>query len=182
MQKQDVQKHFLALMKRPGDCSFIPITKLDIADSYSYDTLMDIDSWTMKYTKEEVLESIKRANIVSSDYIEGELVIQDNQKHNPLQVIDKDYYNNFKIDEFLHNSLNDKNRINTIINKYNSLSNDNNELFGKALKNGSINMALDILFMMPYLNIRKLMIYLIDLRNKDLELAKSQELVRDKVA
>lgn len=182
MQKQEVQKHFLALLRRPGDYSLVPITKLDIADSYSYDSLMDIDAWTMKYTKEEIVASIIRANIVSSEYISGELVIQDNQKHNPLPVIDKEYYNNFKIDEFLHNSMSDKNRINTIINKYNALFDENNELFSKALRNGSVNMALDLLFMMPYLNIRKFIIYLIELRNKDLEIAKNKELVRDKAA
>ena len=182
MQKQDIQKHFIALMKRPGDYSFIPITKLDLADRYSYDGLVDIDAWTMKYSREEIINSIKRANIVSDGYLNGTLVIQDNQKHNPLPIIDKDFYDNFRIDEFLNNSLNDKNKINTIINKYNSLSNDDNRLFSEALKKGNVNMAIDIIFVMPYLEMRKLMIYLIELRNKEKEKEKNKELKRDKAA
>lgn len=182
MQKQENQKHFLALMKRPGDYSFISISKLDIADNYSYDNLMNIDGWTMKYSRDEIIESIKRSNIVPAEYLYGTLVIQDNQKHNPLPVIDKDYYDNFKIDDFLHKASSNKILLNTIINKYNSIFIDENALFSSALKTGNINAALDILFTMPYLEIRRFMIYLIELRNKEREKNKSKELIRDKAA
>ena len=182
MQKQDVQKHFLALMKRPGDYSFISVSKLDIADSYSYDSLMNIDRWTMQFTQEEIIESIRRANIVPAEYLMGTLVIQDNQKHNPLIVIDKQYYDNFKIDDFLHKVISNKLLLNTVINKYNSIFNDENDLFAEYLKSGLINQALDILFMKSYLDIRKFMIYLIELRNKEREKDKNKELIRDKAA
>ena len=39
MKKPEVQKHFLALMLRPGDCVLIDISKLDIANGYNPNVL-----------------------------------------------------------------------------------------------------------------------------------------------
>ena len=182
MQIQDNQKHFLALMKRPGDYSFISISKLDIADNCSYDTLMNIDRWTMKYSCGDIMESIRRANIVAAEYLNGELVIQDNQKHNPLPVIDKNYYDNFNINEFLHKVLGNKALLNTVINKYNAIFDDKDSLYVTLLKSHNVSAAVEILLSMPYLDVRKYIVYLIELRNKEREKEKNKELIRDKAA
>ena len=81
MKKPEVQKHFLALMLRPGDCVLIDISKLDIANGYNPNTLAEIDTFTMCFSKSELLDSIKRANIADERYLNGTMVIQDNQKH-----------------------------------------------------------------------------------------------------
>lgn len=180
----DEQKHFLALMVRPGDYIYIDIAKLDIANGYVASSLDNIDSFTMHFTKEEIKESVIRGNLASNYYTNGKLVIQDNQKHNPLEVIDKEYYNNFRIDLYLKEVLNDKVKTNTILNKFRSICKDNNiyNAYARAIKNGNIDIVVDILFNLPYLELRKYIIYLIELRNKDLEKEKSKERIRDKAA
>lgn len=182
MKKFDGQKHFLALMKQPGDYNFIDISKLDIANGYQPQSLADIDSFTMHFTKEEIKKSITRANIISSQYVEGKLVIQDNQKHNPLIVIDKVYYDNFRIDLFLEEKMHNKNDANKIIQKFNSIvrEKERNETFKFAIVNHNLDLAIDVLFNLEYLQLRKIMIYLIDWCNKEKDLSKVQELKRDK--
>lgn len=180
MKKSEVQKHFLALMKRPGDYLFIDISQLDIANGYKPRTLMEIDGFTMYFTKEEIMASIKRANIADAYYVHGKLVIQDNQKHNPLEVVDKDLFINFRVDSYLESKVNDKEIFNKIINKFMGITKDNNlvKLFKTSLENSDLNTVIEILDSMNYLIQRKFVIYLLDLRNKERELEK--QLVRDK--
>lgn len=184
MQENNEQRHFLALMYRPGDYAFIDISKLDIARGYNPILLQDIDSFTMHYTKNEIMAAIISANIASAKYLSGTLVISDNQKHNPIMVIDKDFYDNFQIDKYILSKKNDKNTINTIINKFKAINKDEdiNQKFSESLKNGNIIEILDILFNLPYLDLRKMMIYLIELREKELNKDRKKELIRDKAA
>ncbi len=186
MKKVEEQKHFLALMARPGDYIFIDIARLDLAGGYSPRTLADIDAFTMHFNVEEIKSSIKRANMASDKYLEGLLVIQDNQKHNPLNVIDKNYYKGFQIDAYLKEKCNDKELINTIINKFRSICEipEVSINFTKAIRFKNIELALDILFDLPYINIRKFIVFLIELRDKELEKKSviNQERIRDKAA
>ncbi len=178
------QKHFLALMNRPGDSIYIDISKLDISKGFESVDLGDIDSFTMHFSKDEILESIKRANIVSEQYLNGTLVIQDNQKHKPLPVIDKNLCDGFQLDVYLKEKSLDKVAINTIINKFRVICEDEliKESFINALKSGNTLLAMDTLFSLPYLNIRKLVLYLIEMRNKERDLERVQERIRDKAA
>lgn len=184
MKKQEEQKHFLSLMARIGDYMFIDISKLDIARGYTPHSLSDIDSFTMHFSKEEILSSIKRANLVSEKYLNGKLVIADNQKHNPIDVINKDLYNNFRIDLYLSEVMKNKIKINNIINKFRSICNNKviEDSFVLAIKNENLDLAIDILFNLPYLTLRKFIIYLINERNKELEMLNIQERIRDKAA
>lgn len=184
MKKVEEQKHFLALMALPGDFALIDISKLDIANGYYPLTLAHLDTFTMTFSKNEIMESIKRSNIVDKKYMNGTLVIQDNQKHNPLTVIDKEFYDNFNIFEYLKSKVNDKNKLNTIINKFNAIVKDEriNKDFKDYLKSGNMDIALNVLFNLPYLTIRKFMVYLLDERMKEKELELEVELIRDKAA
>ena len=182
MKKQDEQKFFLALMARVGDYSFIDIRKLDISFGYSPNTLADIDSFTMHFSKDEIIDSIKRGNLVSEKYLNGKLVVEDNQKHNPIKVIDKDFYNGFRIDLYLSEKMKNKMEINNILNKFRSICKDEviEESFIKSIKSNNLDLAVDILFNLPYLTLRKFIVYLIENRNKELEIQKIQERIRDK--
>lgn len=184
MKKVEEQKHFLALMALPGDFALIDISKLDIANGYYPLTLAHLDTFTMTFSKNEIMESIKRSNIVDKKYMNGTLVIQDNQKHNPIAVIDKDLYDNFQIDEFIRSKENDKNGINNIINKFGAIVKDKeiSSNFKTMLRMGNINGACQVLFGLPYLEQRKFILYLLDIRNKEKMLEKQHELIRDKVA
>ena len=183
MKKIDEQKHFLALMNLPGDYVLIDISKLDIANGFEPHTLMELDIFTMYFSAAEIIAAIKRANMASERYLNGSLVIQDNQKHNPIEVIDREYYDNFRIDLFLKEKLEDKNATNTIINKFAAIIRnvDLQQAFKTSLKNSDLDEVCDILFNLPYLQQRKFIVYLINWRNKDREL-NIQELIRDKAA
>lgn len=178
------QKHFLALMDRPGDSIYIDISKLDISKGFESVDLGDIDSFTMHFSKDEILESIRRANIVSEKYLNGTLVIQDNQKHKPLPVIDKELCDGFQLDAYLKEKELDKMAINTIINKFRVICEDEvaRDSFINYLKSGNIELAINVLFSLPYLSIRKLVLYLIEMRNKERMQEKVQERIRDKAA
>ena len=182
MKKQDEQKHFLSLMARVGDYIFIDIHKLDIAEGYNAYSLMDIDSFTMHFSKEEILASIKKSNLVSEKYLNGRLVIADNQKHNPLEVIDKEFYENFRIDFYLSEILKNKVKTNDVINKFRSICKDEHiaSSFSMAIKNNNLSLAMDIIFSIPYLNLRKFIIYLVEKKNKEIEEVKNKERIRDK--
>ena len=184
MEKIEEQRHFLALLRRPGDYVFIDTSKLDIAYGNYYLFLQDIDAFTLRFTKDEIMASIRRANIADESYINGKLVIQDNQKHNPLPVIDKSFYNDFNIEEYLKSKIRDKNKLNTIINKFASIINDDvsNKDFKDYLKNGNVDIAMNILFNSPYLLQRKFIVYLVEEYNKEKEIDKEVELIRDKAA
>lgn len=184
MKKQEEQKHFLSLMARIGDYIFIDISKLDIANGYNPYNLADIDSFNMHFSKEELLSSIKRANLVSDKYLNGKLVIADNQKHNPIDVIDKEFYNNFRIDLYLNETTKNKVKLNNILNKFRSICKDKviEDSFIMAIKNNNLDLAVDILFNLPYLTLRKFIIYLLNERNSELEKIKMQERIRDKAA
>lgn len=184
MKKPEVQKHFLALMDRPGDYCLIDISKLDIANGYQPNTLLELDTFTMHFGATEIIESIKRANIADLRYISGTLVVQDNQKHNPIPVIDRDFYDNFCIDLFLKEHSEDKNVMNMIINKFGSFIKDDATIqnFKEAMRNNNIAAACDVLFNVPYLNMRKFVVYLLELRDQEREKVQEKELIRDKAA
>ena len=184
MEKIEEQRHFLALLRRPGDYVFIDTSKLDIAYGNYYLFLQDIDAFTLRFTKDEIMASIRRANIADESYINGKLVIQDNQKHNPLPVIDKDFYNDFNIEEYLKSKISDKNKLNTIINKFAAIIKDDamSKDFKDYLKSGNVDIAMNILFNSPYLLQRKFIVYLIEEYNKEKELEQEVELIRDKAA
>lgn len=167
MKIQETQKHFLSLMSQVGDYVFIDISKLDISQGYSPYYLSDIDSFTKHFSKEEILSSIKRANLVSEKYLNGKLVIQDNQKHNPMEVLDKEFYNNFRIDLYLEEMSRDKVKLNNLVNKFRAVTKDSNlaAIFADALKRKDIDEAVDILFNLDYLVLRKYMLYLIEQNN-----------------
>lgn len=168
MKIQENQKHFLSLMSQVGDYVFIDISKLDISNGYNPYYLSDIDSFTKHFSKAEIIASIKRANLVSEKYLNGKLVIQDNQKHNPMEVIDKEFYNNFRIDLYLEEISSNKVKINNLVNKFRAVTKDNNlaNAYSDCLKRKDIDEAIDILFNLEYLVLRKYMLYLIEQKNE----------------
>lgn len=181
MKKYEEQKHFLSLMAKVGDYIFIDISKLDISNGYYPSDLADIDSFTINFSKEEIVDSIRRSNLCSEKYLNGKLVIADNQKHNPLEVVDKVFYNNFKIQIYLSEIIKNKIIANNVVNKFASIAKDNKLAlsFKDAIKYENINEAVDIIFSLPYLASRKLVVYLLEMRNKEIKEIKSKERKRE---
>jgi len=182
MNREPEQKYFLSLMRMPGDYTYIDISTLDISNNYKASSLEAIDTFTLNHTIDEIKESVKRANVVSSEYLNGKLVIADNLGHNPIKVLDKEYYNNFRIDSYLESIINDKVKVNNLINKFNSICKDDllKGMYADALKNKRIDIALNVIFSMSYISERRYIIYIIDGLNK--ETNKNKQLKRDKIA
>lgn len=175
------QKYFLALQKRPGDFKFIDISKLNISLGFTPTSLAEIDAFTINYSIEDILKSIKIANIVEEEYQKGTLVIQDNQKHNPLKVIDRTYLDDFSIDRFFIENINDKEMMNRIVCKLSSILKEERKIpenLKKAIRYKNIDAILAIIFSISYPLERKLMLYLIDIYHEKKE--KTKCLTREK--
>ena len=84
--------YYLALEKRVGDYNIIDINKLDICDRYYLNDIVSIDSFTCKYSEEEIKDSIERGNLVNKDYLNGIFKIV-SDKHHRLPVLTKEKYN-----------------------------------------------------------------------------------------
>ena len=87
--------YYLVLEKRLGDFNIIDINKLDIIDRFYTNTINDIDLFTLNYLEKEILESVKRNNLVNNDYLNGKLYII-SDKHHHLEVLTKDKYSIIK--------------------------------------------------------------------------------------
>lgn len=115
-------KFDIVLKKDRGNYMPIDISLLELKSDYSND-LMALDLFTINYTKNELLELIKKANIVADDYLDGELRIAklDSEKHRYVSdypILTSDYLNGFNLEKFLEENIKDKNLMNTIRNKY----------------------------------------------------------------
>ena len=74
--------------------------------------------------------------------------------------------------------------MNMIINKFGSFIKDDATIqnFKEAMRNNNIAAACDVLFNVPYLNMRKFVVYLLELRDQEREKVQEKELIRDKAA
>ena len=94
-------KYFLVLEKRLGDYNIIDINKLDICTYHVTNTVSSIDLFTSMFTEVELKSSIERSNIVSLSYLNSNLKIVSEKKHN-FRVLTKDMFNiikEFQIDD-----------------------------------------------------------------------------------
>jgi hypothetical protein len=119
----NANKYDLVMKKDRGNYMPINISLL----GFSYESLNDIrsiDMFTSKYSKEQLLNAIKNANIIPTEFLlSGELKIAmlDSNKHKYIvdfPVLTNDYLNGFNLENYLGNNLKDKAIINTIRNKY----------------------------------------------------------------
>lgn len=81
-------KYFLVLEKRLGDYNYIDINKLDICNETVTNDLTSIDSFTNRFTEEELRNSISRSNMARPEYLDGNLKVVSDAKHN-LRVLTK---------------------------------------------------------------------------------------------
>src|SRR5574344_472836 len=93
--------------------------------------IMSIDMFTSKYSKEELLKAIKNANIVTSDFLDGELKIAklDVKKHKYIvdyPILTSDYLNGFNLNNYLNNNIKDKSIMNILRSKYKDILVDKN--------------------------------------------------------
>jgi len=83
--------YYLVIEKRLGDNNLVDINKLDICDTFVGNDIADIDTFTSRFTVEEIKDSIIRSNIVQNDYLDGTLKVISDAKHN-LPILSKDTF------------------------------------------------------------------------------------------
>ena len=149
---------------------YYPLEKefLDIIEVDNIDSLEGIDNFLKKYTKDEIIESIKRSNVVADEELlnncEIVIIYVENKKIRELKTYTKDdkYYINFDSMDFLFKNFGRKNVINKLNNYFTSktyLPEDLN-LFAENLKSASIGQMINGYILLSYRSRRILKDYI----------------------
>ena len=149
-------KYYLAIETKPNN--YFPINLLDVKIfNKTTDKIEEIDSLTLKYTKEEIVNAIKEANLLEVNYdMPLVIVYVEKEKTRKVEALTKD--NSFDMWQKLKDNYQDKNYCNKIINFL------NNKIFEKELNELKENKGqeefLRIISELPYFIERKLYFYL----------------------
>ena len=150
--------YHLVLELKPGD--FMPIDiNILLNNNNNYFSIEQIDSFTKKYTNEELLELIEKSNIVPKEYLNGKLHIINNKKYR-FEVLYKD--TNFSFDNFFINNIKDKQKMNKFINIYLKYSKENSNTLKDAINNEDVYSILSLLFMLSYEEVRNIYTYMLN--------------------
>jgi len=144
--------YHLVLEARPKE--FMPIDinlLLGNKEKESYTSLMEIDKFTKKFTKEEIFIMIKDVNIVSDNYLNGTLDIINDHKYR-FGVITKD--DEFSLDTFFEKYFDDKIIMNKFYNVYIKYCSSTKDEMKSALEEKNLNKVLNVLFNNSYENVR----------------------------
>ncbi|MCI9281472.1 MAG: hypothetical protein HFI49_04390 [Bacilli bacterium] len=149
-------KYYLAIETKPNN--YFPLNLLDLKIfNKTSNKIEEIDSLTLKYTKKEIMEAIKEANLLEIDYDMPLVIIYiEKEKTRKVEALTKD--NSFDMWNNLKENYQDKNYCNRIIN---FLKNKIPEDTLNTLKNNKgQEMFLKIISELPYFTERKLYFYL----------------------
>lgn len=149
-------KYYLAIETKPNN--YFPINLLD-TKIFSKNTtkIEELDSLTLKYTKEEIIDAIKEANLLDVDYSMPLVIIYVEKEHTrKVEALTKDY--SFDMWQDLKANYENKNYCNKIINFL------NNKISEEELNNMKENKGnaefLKNISELPYFIERKLYFYL----------------------
>lgn len=111
-------KYYLAVETKTNN--YFPINLLDLKIFSKNPTkIEELDSLTLKYTKEEIMDAIKEANLLEVNYSMPLIIIYvEKDKTRKVEALTKDY--TFDMWENLKNNYLDKNYCNKIINFLNN--------------------------------------------------------------
>ena len=167
--------YFLALERRPFDYMPINLALLDIGNGVNYNSIYDIDIFTRAFSKEEIIESVKRANIVTDEYLSGSLYIVELEdgkakyKHK-YKALTSDILDNFNLVNFIYNNVNNKNIMNSIIVKCSNLLKEQTSIITnlkQAIANEDVKELIRLLCELPYDVVRELSLYIVEKYNKE---------------
>ena len=173
-------KFCLALQLIKGQEVLIDISVLDIARLFNPRNLEEIDAFTLNFTKEEIINSIDRANIADG-YLNGHLcvaLVRGKKVIDIKEALTKDFVNNFNLAQYLTSIINNKNLLSNFANKYNSynVGVEDKKLMINACKETNIDEIYRLFNNLNYFSKREFLIYLINNINKQ----KDKELKLDK--
>lgn len=150
-------KYYLAVEVKPK--SYFPINLLDlsIANRFTTTSLEELDAFTLKFTKKEIMDSIKEANLLDvKDEMPLVVIYYENKYTRKIDALTKDY--NYDMWGLLQEKYSDKIFRNKVVNFLNKKIQDE-EL--KMLKNSeTLEDFLRCIGYLPYIIQRKLYLYL----------------------
>lgn len=150
--------YHLVLEARPGDFMPIDIKLLYKGKSFGYRTIEEIDSFTKKYTENDLMTMIGDNNIVPFNYLGGKLqIINDNRYR--YDVLYKT--TTFSLDDFFASNIANKQIMNKFLNVYAKSSEASVNDMKQAIKSQNISDILNLLFKLPYLDVRNIYTYLL---------------------
>ncbi len=150
-------KYYLAVEVKPRNYFPLNLNDLKIANHTTISSLEELDAFTLKFTKEEIITSIKEANLLEVDNSMPLVVIYyENKNTRKIEALTKD--NNYDMWLLLKTKFFDKAFLNKVVNFLRSKI-DIKKL--EAIKGSSdATVFLQNISTLPYLVQRKLYLYL----------------------
>lgn len=149
--------YHLVLENRPGDFMPVDLKLISKDKSHGYKAIEEIDSFTKKYSKEDIMIMISDNNIVPFDYLEGKLQIINDKKYR-FDVLYKT--TTFSLDDFFINNISDKQAMNKFLNVYLKSKDANSGEMKKSIQKQNVSAVLNLLFQLSYLDVRNIYTYL----------------------
>ena len=150
-------KYYLAVETKPKN--YFPINLLDLNISHNFTTtkLEELDAFTLKFTKNEIMDSIKESNLLDIN-VTMPLIIIYNEKNVVRKALALTKDMKFDMWENIKKNYKDKNYINKL---YNFLNNKTDNNISSEIKNtNDINTLFNLISSLPYPVQRKLYFYL----------------------
>ncbi len=150
-------KYYLAIESRPKNYFPINLLDLKIANGFSTTNLESLDAFTQKFSKKEIMDAVRDANLlVVSDDMALVVIYYENKNTRKIDALTKDnYYDMWKM---FKEKYNDKVFLNRVVNFLNKKI--NNESLEKIKNSKNLDDFLEGIVNIPYLVQRKLYLYL----------------------
>ena len=150
-------KYYLAVEVRPKNYFPINLLDLKISGGFTSTNLEELDAFTLKFTKSEIMKAVKEANLLDvNDDMPLVVIYYENKYTRKIESLTKDY--NYDMWGLLKEKYRDKIFLNKVVNFLNKRINDDILMKIKTCKDKVE--FLNLIGYLPYTVQRKLYFYL----------------------
>lgn len=150
-------KYYLAVEVRPKNYFPINLLDLKISGGFTSTNLEELDAFTLKFTKKQIMNAVKEANLLDvNENMPLVVIYYENKYTRKIEAFTKDY--NYDMWKLLNDEYGNKVFLNKIINFLNHKV--DKEIVDKLKNVQDKNEFLKILGTLPYFVQRKLYFYL----------------------
>ena len=150
-------KYYLAIELRPKN--YFPINLLDLSISKGFTTshLEELDAFTQKFTKREIMDAVREANLLEVDeHMPLVVIYYENKYTRKMDALTKD--NHYDMWKLLQEKYSDKIFLNKVVNFLNHKIDDG--LLDKIKNSSNVQEFLGLIGNLSYLVLRRLYLYL----------------------
>ena len=150
-------QYYLAVEVKPKNYFPINLLDLKIANHFITTDLEKLDAFTLQFSKKEILDSIREANLLEvRDSMPLVVIYYENKNTRKVQALTKDY--NYDMWGLLKEKYRDKIFLNKVVNFLNKKIDEGT--LQKIKNSKDLNTFLSLIGYLPYLVQRKLYFYL----------------------